>query len=443
MSTGRIYKPKATRKAEACKQFETYYDSGRKTYWITNDRGQWIEVTETALRRFLKQIGLSPKPPEGCFISPLETRLMAIQTKWDVGWAGSLAGHHKGIAEADGHRILVKDSPKLVEPSLGEWPVIAALLEGLFDDEECDQRPYVFGWLQSALECLHRRQFRFGQALAIAGPRDCGKSLFQNHIVTPLLGGRSAKPYHYMSGGTDFNGELFGAEHLLIEDEVASTDIRARRHFGGRIKDFVANETQRHHAKNRQGVSLLPFWRITISVNDEPENLLVLPPIDESLADKIMLLRAGRAVLSMPTGTLNEQEAFRARLKSELPAFAHHLLHEFRLPEELRSERAGVVHYHHPAIMAALDELSPELRLAELIDLVLFDSLAADPWTGTANELQRRLRESKHWPEINRVLTFANACGTYLGRLANKHPERYSRRLRDGINRWTIIPPRN
>jgi hypothetical protein len=37
---------------------------------------------------------------------------------------------------------------------------------------------------------------------------------------------------------------------------------------------------------------LKPFWRLSITLNDEPENLLILPPLDESLGDKIMLLRA-------------------------------------------------------------------------------------------------------------------------------------------------------
>ena len=32
---------------------------------------------------------------------------------------------------------------------------------------------------------------------------DCGKSVFQNLIVTPLLGGRVARPYSYMIGETN------------------------------------------------------------------------------------------------------------------------------------------------------------------------------------------------------------------------------------------------
>ena len=53
----------------------------------------------------------------------------------------------------------------------------------------------LFGWLKIAHESLRTGKLRVGQALAFAGPRECGKSLLQNHIITPIVGGRSAKPH--------------------------------------------------------------------------------------------------------------------------------------------------------------------------------------------------------------------------------------------------------
>jgi len=61
--------------------------------------------------------------------------------------------------------------------------------------------------------------------LAIAASR------FMQKILTPILGGRAARPYRYMIGTTDFNSDLFLAEHLMIEDEAAATDISSRKHF--------------------------------------------------------------------------------------------------------------------------------------------------------------------------------------------------------------------
>jgi len=133
-----------------------------------------------------------------------------------------------------------------------------------------------------------------------------------------------------MSGATEFNGDLFAAKHLMIEDEVAFTDIRARRHFGARIKDFTVNVTQSCHGKNRPALSLQPFWR-TITLNDEPENLLILPPIDDLLEDKIILLRAKKAGLPADIGTAEGRLKCWAQLMRELPAYLDLLVH-FKIP---------------------------------------------------------------------------------------------------------------
>src|SRR5262249_16156279 len=143
-----------------------------------------------------------------------------------------------GPREICGRRILVTTEANLITPTAGECRIIEKVIENLFLDSEHDQRPCLFGWLKVSLEALYSRRLRPGQVVAIAGERDCGKSLVQK-LITEIFGGRAAKPYRYMSGATDFNSELFGAEHLMIEDEVATVDGRKRRDFGARIKDFT------------------------------------------------------------------------------------------------------------------------------------------------------------------------------------------------------------
>ena len=71
---------------------------------------------------------------------------------------------------------------------------------------------------------------------------------------------------------------------------------------------------------------------MTISLNDDPEALLVLPPLDDHIEDKIILLRASRFDLPMPTGTTAERGAFWDQLISELPAYVHWLLNDFEIP---------------------------------------------------------------------------------------------------------------
>ena len=74
-----------------------------------------------------------------------------------------------------------------------------------------------------------------------------------------------------MSSATNFNREMFAAEHQMIEDVIAATDIKSRRNFGNKIKELTANELQTCYGKYADASNVHPFWRTTITVNDEPE----------------------------------------------------------------------------------------------------------------------------------------------------------------------------
>ena len=284
-----------------------------------------------------------------------------------------------------GGRVLVTDSPRLIEPCAGPWDTLRALLHGLLADEHFDQTPYLFGWLKGALESLRAGRRRTGQALVIAGPSNCGKSLLQK-LITELLGGRVAKPYQFMTARTPFNA----------------------------------------HA---------------ITLNDEPENLMVLPPLDESIEDKLILLRARREGMPMPTESSEQRRAFWDQLISELPAFVGFLL-GWDIPEKLLSARFGIREFHHPDLLQAVDDLAPERRLLDLIDAELFSGPMTEAWEGKAEQLEKELTGigSDSAYEARRILNFSTACGVFLSRLAKKHPGRVSKRILEGSALWTIEP---
>jgi hypothetical protein len=416
-----------------------FFDTGRNLYWILNQRGGWIALNETQFKRILKQRNVSPIVPKGSYVSPLDERLIEIQQTCDVQYAGALAGHAAGIYDAGERRILITESPHIIEPLPGEWPTVRTLIDGLLHDLDFDQRPYLYGWLKVAFEALSARRLRPGQLLVLAGVHDCGKSLLQN-LITLMFGGRAAKPYQFMSGLTPFNSDLFEAEHLMIEDEQASYDIRSRRNFGAQLKNITATEWQRCHAKNRVAISLAPFWRLSMSVNDEPENLMVLPPIDDSIEDKLIILRAFKSPMPMPTATLEQRGAFWQKLEGEVPAFLDYLT-RWEIPIKLRSERFGITHFHHPEILQAIDNLAPEFRLLRLIDEWLFEAYEnGATWEGSAEQLERELcaDNSKCRHEARKLFTFNTACGVYLSRLAKKHPERFGYSRSANARTWKI-----
>ena len=98
-------------------------------------------------------------------------------------------------------------------------------------------------------------------------------------------------------------------------------------------------------------------------------------------------------------------------------------------PAELRSERFGITHYHHPELLAALSELDPEEQLLTVIDARLFEHHDTNQWEGTADELAETLLEWTYdlrppTGAIKRLLAWPGAAGVYLSSLARRYPDR-------------------
>ena len=55
---------------------------------------------------------------------------------------------------------------------------------------------------------------------------------------------------------------------------------------------------------------------------------MILPPLEKSINDKIMIFKATQHPMPMPTSTGQEKAAFWQTLLRELPAFVHYLLND-------------------------------------------------------------------------------------------------------------------
>ena len=157
-------------------------------------------------------------------------------------------------------------------------------------------------------------------------------------------------------------------------------------------------------------------------MNDVPKDLMVLPPFDDGIEDKIILLKAYRQPMPMPTDTPEQKAAFRRQLATEIPAFLDFLTRQ-EIPAHLRSNRFGVATYHHPDLLEKVSEQAPEQRPLTLIDQCsgLFP-VGRTAWTGTALKLEQELTDNL-WPLHQRgrnLLQHQNTCGTLLGRLATR-----------------------
>ena len=421
-----------------------YFDHKCDKYWLALEQHRrFLNLGSRDCKLHLKRLGFYTDTEDNYGLKSGDRELVKSQINNFVDYAGPLAGHKIGFKELkpSGTRLLVTEETRPVQPKAGDCADFEKFWSELLGSE---QAMVLYAWLKTSHESLNEEDFRPAPMPVFAGPSGCGKS-FAQLMITHFLGGRSAKPYRYMIGETAFNADLAQAEHLMIEDEYASSDIRSRRKFGASIKEFTVNTEMSVHAKGRQALTLPTWKRLTCSVNDEPENLMILPPMDNSILDKVILFKCQHADLS------SNRKAQLNKFLKQLPAFAHELL-KWQIPVKLRDNRYGVKAWHHPELLNVLADISPENRLLSLIEEVLFPEglllqgkglpplKEHSDFRGTAEELERKLRNSPFAFAVEKLLYFSSACGVYLARLASKMPDRFESRRSHGRTVWIIKP---
>ena len=123
-------------------------------------------------------------------------------------------------------------------------------------------------------------------------------------------------------------------------------------------------------------------------------------------------------------------------LTGQLPALAAEL-DRMKIPPRWRDSRYGVKAYHNEELLEIVADISPETRLLNLVDEVIFAKAVCE-WTGSAIELEKALRSSEFAFAVDKLLSFSSACGTYLARLRRKYPARFDSKATNGKTVWTI-----
>ena len=404
---------------------QVFYDGSG--YYLDNQK-EYIPINEASTKRHLRNFGMER--------DEIEEALCNIQTKNFIGFAGPLAGKNRGIHETNGQKVLAINSPEIIQSKKSDFPNLKAVIEGLLGPDSI-QVPIFYGWLKVARAGLLSGERSPGQVLALAGKAGCGKSLLID-LLEQLLGGRRANPYKFFTGRTGFNADLAGAELLAIDDDAGSTDIRARKALGAAIKANLFAGAVSIEGKYRTAFSFKPFWRMVMALNDEPEELLLLPPInDNDIADKITLFKCQHFNFPQGIETETEKAAFFNRMVSEMPGFLD-FLEQWEIPEELKERRCGVIHYHEPSLMESLGSLAPEAALRGLIDQANDYGSLPLPWDGTAAELKAILYSCEITRRDSDKLlgSWLPSTGTYLGKLCGQGVEKL--KVNRGNQRWHI-----
>jgi len=437
--------------ASVCEKYGLWSCNG-KYYWRGGD--SFLEFGPQDVARALRVEGFSRREIDdsttgGKIPSQIDRILDHTVRVRAVAFAGEVAGHKAGVYGKGSKRYLITTSPVLIEPLQGECPIILEFLRVLLGE---DGSLLFMLWLKFGFQAIRKSQRQQGQCLVLCGRSGKGKGVLQKLIITPVLGGRSANPKKWLLDKDQFNTDLVGAEHLMIEEMPSSVKYDDKVAMAERIKEICVNHETRQRDMHSKGRNVNPLWRLSMSLNDTPENLRMFPPLIDGFDDKLIFLRtSSESFLARYDAMEDGFRVFLRDVESELPAFAAHLL-ALVVPEELKDRRYGVRSYVDPEIAEMLYQQEPESFLLTLIDEMFGESLdfkddgsgQLNAWTGSATDLKEKLTDSGSKGHISarKILDgHVSQCGILLGKLEKKFPERFARD-RDGKSReWTIQPP--
>jgi len=408
-----------------------YYDQSKRVYLVLDAEGEdRIPLSKDSYRSHLKVKGYSNKLLEGMTFSEIDQIITRTETCNAISYCGSIAGKFKGVYKINGIKYLITQEPDMIEAVEGDWSNLEKIFRGILCDSEDDITAYkqlqtFYSWLQLSVKNLKEGSTVPAQALAFAGEAGCGKSTLQNHIITPILGGRSAPAGEHFTTKQSFNSSLFKCEHLRVDDEFCSQSSKDRYLVASLLKQFtVAQNNQSMKQKFADEVSVTPFWRLTISLNDDPDDLAVLPPIKDGVADKITLFRCTKNNYEFPDYIEGDFQPLEQVMKKELPHFIYFLENEYEIPASIKDPRYGVKAFQHTELLKELNDLCVEEILMELIQKHLVPVSGNGEWQGTPSDLKEELTSNdKCSVTAKELLKTPSVTGTYLKKLAKKYPD--------------------
>ena len=383
-------------------------------YWRKEPSGRKVQIpTRQDLILHLLVAGLSTRPPKGETLSEIDRAIYTLQRTRTVD------GIHPAFYVPDdvipiGTRSYLNTStirPGAAAPVRGVWgkgfPWVAKFLEAAFKE----QIWHLMAWLAHAYKSGIVGDPQRGLALFIAGNSGLGKTFFGTVIAAKVLGGREDASA-FLMGDDGFNANLLGAPLWTVDDAVAAADRKRHLRYSQIVKYVTANDTIKARGMYREGYTAPWRGRVIITFNLDAESMGMIPCLEISTVDKVLVLRIYDHEIVFPEeGVLDEEIAY-------LCAW----LRDWVIPDELKSSRFGVKPYQHPDLVLAAAEASDTMGAEQLLEIwrVRYFTEHTDrrEWVGNATDLMTELERFDDVRSLaNRQIPTINMMGRYVSKL--------------------------
>lgn len=435
-----------------------------KGWWKKNDDGHWMDWSNTdftqKLRNLLDLHSTNAKR-KSAQLDSLECRL---KEQLRVFRAAPFLYYPPGRFryEEDGKWYLNICSTNVIQPAVpmtegkmtmkdlaAKAPFIWSLLRNLFVDDTDDairdepQLEYLLAWLKHAYECGYNHTPAPGLAVFLEGPTGIGKTLLNRFVIGGLLGGSKDASSHLHSG-SKWTEDLAATPLMSIDDNEASSNQEQHYKFTNNVKKYVANALMIYEQKFKASAQIPWNGRIMVTLNTDAQSRRILPDMDISSKDKIMMLKcAAKARMTFPA-----RDVVKKSIACELPVLARFLL-DWTPPSYVRlapSNRFGLVPYQHPNMLLETMHQGNSGSMLELLNEFLPHYAKEHPadkyWEGTVTTLANDLQGGFGHVIMNKWTI--HGIRIALGVLASRGLDITSIRTRDSdadegrIRKWRI-----
>lgn len=380
-----------------------------KQYYRKLPKGNWRGFgKDDVISHLVTTRQVSNKAPKGG-VSDAARAIQFIQDHQHVDGAVPVVFRESGLIELSGKTLLNTSTKSVVQPApgSGEWgegfPYIASVVDGLFP-HSYEGRKFFMSWLAVFYRMALANKLASGQNIVIAGGAGLGKTFLNRGIIGELFRG-CAECGAVMMGDDDFGGELFENALWVMDDSSVASNPETHRKFSEALKKAAANRTHRVAVKYAMPANTQWMGRIIVTCNDDPKSVQMLPSLDHSILDKLMLFRVPNH--GKKTKFLDHEEG-NATVARELPYFARYLVN-WVVPDECKDPDprfGGVAAFADPFLVQTANQSSTTAPLGEILDDFKADYLSENPnsteWVGTSAQLHRALNANHDRKEAMR-----------------------------------------
>ena len=414
-----------------------YFDG--QVYWVRGADNKFQSYKQDNVVRMLK-VGhrLSAKGTKNDPITEVEKALHHVEEKNRVEAAVSHVFDKRTDVWAHGKRYLnvaaVKPGAMSDQPQ--QWgvnfPFIADILTNIFGSACLD---YYLGWQNRFYKSAVDGRLLAGHAMIIVGPTNVGKTLLSNYIIGGLMGGHEPATKHLL-GKSQFNDHMYETPVWSVDDSHGLIDIQSQLAFSTALKEAVANPFFTCNGKFKKMGRTEWRGRVVVTLNPDQKSLMLIPSLDISIKDKLLIFRAACA------GNRDFPPNIVALVESELPYFARFIYDYVPPPHIVGQSRFGIANYIDPWVESAANA-GDDAAIMELLSIFRDRHFApgAKDWEGTSSEWMIASQGIAGMQSLLRDWT-PQKFGRSLGRLESKNAYSWlTKRQHRNVWLWCIGNP--